>query len=103
MKQLTLLILNTLSLLYALIMNSLAGSPAFNGKTVGMVSAKYDTLFAPAGYAFAIWGIIYLLLIAFVVYQCIAWFKRKEDRELKQHRFGLHWETLPTEHGLSPG
>lgn len=84
MKQLTLLLINTLSLLYALIMNGLAGSPVFNGTTVGSVSAEYDTLFAPAGYAFAIWGVIYLSLIAFVVYQWIAWFKRREDRELKQ-------------------
>ena len=65
MKQITLLILNTLSLLYALIMNGLAGSPVFNGKSVGSVSAQYDTLFAPAGYAFAIWGLIYLLLICY--------------------------------------
>lgn len=57
MKQITLLILNTLSLLYALIMNGMAGSPVFNGKTGGSVSAQYDTLFAPAGYAFAIWGL----------------------------------------------
>lgn len=84
MKQITLLIFNTLSLLFALVMNGLAGSPVFNGKSVGSVSAQYDTLFAPAGYAFAIWGLIYLLLIAFVGYQWIAWFKRREDRELKQ-------------------
>jgi hypothetical protein len=84
MKQITLLILNTLSLLYALIMNGLAGSTVFNGKTVGSVSVQYETLFAPAGYAFAIWGFIYLLLIAFVVYQWISWFKHREERELKQ-------------------
>jgi hypothetical protein len=65
-------------------MNSLQGSEVFNGTTVGEVSAKYETLFTPAGYAFAIWGIIYLLLILFVTYQWFVWFKRKEDRELKQ-------------------
>lgn len=84
MKQITLLTINTISLLFALTMNGLAGSSVFNGKTVGEVSRKYDTLFAPAGYAFAIWGIIYLLLIIFVVYQWYAWFKHKEDKEIKQ-------------------
>lgn len=37
--------------------------------TVGDISHKYDSLFAPAGYAFIIWGLIFLLLIGFVGYQ----------------------------------
>jgi hypothetical protein len=84
MKRISLLVINTLTLIFALVMNSLQGSEVFNGTTVGEVSAKYETLFTPAGYAFAIWGIIYLLLILFVTYQWFVWFKRKEDRELKQ-------------------
>lgn len=84
MKQIALLLINTISLIFALVMNGLAGSTVFNGKTVGEVSRQYDTLFAPAGYAFAIWGLIYLLLILFVCYQWFAWFKHKEDQELKQ-------------------
>ena len=84
MKRISLLLINTLTLIFALVMNSLQGSKLFGGTTVGEVSAKYETLFTPAGYAFAIWGIIYLLLILFVSYQWFAWFKRKEDRELKQ-------------------
>ena len=84
MKQISLLLINTLTLFFALAMNSLQGSKFFGGTTVGEVSAKYETLFTPAGYAFAIWGVIYLLLILFVVYQWVAWFRNKEDRELKQ-------------------
>ncbi len=84
MKRISLLLINTITLIFALVMNSLQGSPFFNGTTVGEVSSKYETLFTPAGYAFAIWGVIYLMLIAFVAYQWFAWFKRKEDRELKQ-------------------
>ena len=84
MKRISLLFINTITLIFALIMNSLQGSQLFNGTTVGEVSAKYETLFTPAGYAFAIWGVIYLMLIAFVAYQWVAWFKRKEDTELKQ-------------------
>jgi len=82
MKRIILLLINTLTLIFALVMNSLQGSQLFDGTTVGEISAKYETLFTPAGYAFTIWGIIYLMLIAFVAYQWIAWFKRKEDKEL---------------------
>lgn len=84
MKQISLLVLNTITLLFTFTMNGLAGSSFFNGKTVSEVSEKYDTLFAPAGYAFAIWGVIYLLLILFVVFQWMQWLKYKKDRELKQ-------------------
>ena len=84
MKQMRLLIINTLSLIFAFVLNGLAGSGVFNGKTVADISARYDTLITPAGYAFAIWGIIYLLLILFVGYQWYAWLKNKEDTSLKQ-------------------
>ncbi len=78
------LILNTITLLFALVMNYLSGTGVFGGRSVADVSAKYSSLFTPAGYAFAIWGVIYLLLIAFVVYQWVAWIRHKDDRELKQ-------------------
>ena len=84
MKPINLLIVNTLTLAFALVLNGLAGSGVFNGKSVGDISAKYDTLIAPAGYAFAIWGIIYLLLILFVAYQWYSWFRNREDTALKQ-------------------
>jgi hypothetical protein len=83
-KPINLLLANSLSLFFALAMNALSGSALFDGKTVGDVSRTYDTLFAPAGYAFAIWGLIYLLLIAFVSYQWFAWHKHKQDQQLQQ-------------------
>ena len=84
MKKTGLLIINTLSLIFALVMNYLSGTGAIAGKNVGEVSRMYDNLFTPAGYAFAIWGLIYLLLMAFVAHQWYAWLIRREDRELKQ-------------------
>lgn len=83
MKQIKLLFLNTVSLLFALIMNGLSNTGVFNGKTVGEVSNDFETLFAPAGYAFSIWGIIYILLIIFVGYQWFAWLKYNDDSILK--------------------
>jgi hypothetical protein len=40
-----------------------------NNTTIGKVSNDYRSLFTPAGYTFAIWGIIYLLLFGFAIYQ----------------------------------
>jgi hypothetical protein len=62
-------IVNTITLVIMLFANFVAGSGVFINKTVGEVSNKYDTLFAPAGYAFSIWSFIFLLTIGFVVYQ----------------------------------
>lgn len=61
--------INSLSLLVMLVVNALAGSGKYFGNSVAEISYRYDTLFAPAGYAFSIWGIIFLLAIAFVGYQ----------------------------------
>jgi hypothetical protein len=36
-----------------------------------MVSAKYPTLLTPAGYAFSIWGVIFLGLIVYAVWQLL--------------------------------
>jgi hypothetical protein len=60
---------NTISLIFMLLANVVAGSGMFVNKTVGEVSNKYDTLFTPAGYAFIIWSFIFLLAIGFCIYQ----------------------------------
>ncbi len=54
-----------------LTMNYLANALPLNGQTSAMVSAKFPTYFTPAGFAFSIWGIIYLGLNAFTVYQAL--------------------------------
>jgi len=56
-----------------LIMNALANSLPLNGQTTGGVSYQYPNLFQPAGLTFSIWGVIYLLLGAFVVSQFMSW------------------------------
>jgi translocator protein len=67
---LRLLILNVVTLVATLVMNWLANALPLNGRTTGQVSDAFSiNVFAPAGYVFAIWGVIYLLLIAFVAYQ----------------------------------
>ena len=41
----------------------------FGAQDTGDISDQYSTLFTPADYAFAIWGLIYLTLGAYVFYQ----------------------------------
>ncbi|MEO1383016.1 MAG: tryptophan-rich sensory protein, partial [Bacteroidota bacterium] len=52
--------------------NILSSSAGINGNTVGSLSAEYFNLFTPAGYAFSIWGIIFLTqlgLAGFMMYR----------------------------------
>ena len=58
-----------LSFILMVTVNALANILPINGITTGGVSDSYPNLFAPAGVTFVIWGIIYLLLAGFVVYQ----------------------------------
>ena len=59
---------NGFFLVFTIIFNYLSNTGIFNGKTIANVSNLYHNLFTPAGYAFSIWGSIYLLLIGFVFY-----------------------------------
>ena len=47
------------------------GGGALAGGSVGRVSAENPTLVVPADYAFAIWGPIYALSLAYAVYQAL--------------------------------
>lgn len=53
------------------IVNFLANSLPINNRSTGDISDAYINLFAPAGVTFSIWGLIYLLLGGYVVYQFI--------------------------------
>lgn len=49
--------------------NAMANILPINNVTTGGVSDSFPNLFAPAGVTFSIWGLIYLLLGAYSVYQ----------------------------------
>ncbi len=51
--------------------NGLANALPINGVQTGEISDKYVTLFTPAGYVFAIWGVIYLGSLTYMVYQAL--------------------------------
>ena len=60
---------NLLSVLLALTVNILATALPLNNQTTAQISDRFKVFFVPAGYVFAIWGIIYIGWIAFTVYQ----------------------------------
>ncbi len=63
--------LNVLAFAVTVVVNGLASSLALNGRTTAEVSDMYPTLVTPAGYVFSIWGVIYALLLVFVVFQAL--------------------------------
>lgn len=64
--------INVVAFIVTVAVNVLAGSTTLlGGVTSGAVSDQYPTLITPAGYTFSIWGIIYTLLLVFIVYQAL--------------------------------
>ncbi len=51
--------------------NGLAGAGYVNNVSPATISDHYPSLITPAGYAFSIWGLIYLGMLAFSIYQAL--------------------------------
>lgn len=51
--------------------NALANILPINGLETGEISDRFQVFFVPAGYVFSIWGLIYLGLIGYAVYQAL--------------------------------
>lgn len=54
-----------------IVFNWIAATGRLRGRDTGDISDGYNTLVTPAGYAFAIWTLIYLGMIAFSLYQIV--------------------------------
>ena len=64
--------INIVAFIVTVAVNGLAGSTTLlGGVTSADVSDMYPTLVTPAGFTFSIWGVIYTLLVLFVVYQAL--------------------------------
>ena len=64
-------LLNVLGLVIALAVNAMATLLPLNGLNTAQISDRFPVLIVPAGYVFSIWGIIYLGLLAFTIYQAL--------------------------------
>jgi len=72
---------NGLAFVATVIVNYLSNTGLLNDTTIGEVSRDLNTLFTPASYAFSIWGLIYLLLLGFAIYQGRSLFVKVRDDE----------------------
>ena len=63
---------NIIAFISTVIVNSFAGSTTLlGGKNTAEISDTNFTLITPAGYVFSIWGIIYVLLGIFIIFQAL--------------------------------
>lgn len=70
---------NIVAFVFTVIVNSLAGSTTLlGGVNTAQISDSNPTLITPAGYVFSIWGIIYVLLGVFVIFQALPSQKERE-------------------------
>ncbi len=72
-------IFNLLVIIALIIWNYLANTLGIKGNTVGSLSEEYNNLFTPAGYAFAIWGLIFLGLLAHGIFQVYRAFSERQS------------------------
>ena len=63
--------LTLLAVIAVIVINGLANALPLNGQTTGEISDRFQVYFVPAGYVFSIWGLIYVALAAFAVYQAL--------------------------------
>jgi hypothetical protein len=70
---------NAIAFILTITINYLSNLGVLNGKTVADISSQYHNYFTPAGYAFSIWGMIYIGLLAFVIYSGRGLFKVADD------------------------
>ncbi len=75
-------VINVIAIVITLIVNGLANGLPLNGRMTGEISDGFSVYFVPAGYVFAIWGVIYLGLIAFGVYQALP--SQRENPRLRR-------------------
>ena len=81
-------IVTILVTLLTIAVNFLATALPLNGQETGEISDRFDIYFVPAGYVFSIWGLIYLGLIAFTIYQALP---NQKDNPLLQKIYPAYW------------
>jgi len=78
-------VLNLLSVILVVGINYLSQAFRFNNTTIGELSDQYRNLFTPASYAFAIWGLIFLSLFGYAIFQIKrAFFSDKASEFIQQ-------------------
>ena len=74
-------IVTIIGVVATILVNALANALPINGQQTGEVSDQFPVYFVPAGYVFSIWGLIYLGLIAFAIFQALP--SQRENSRLR--------------------
>jgi hypothetical protein len=82
-------IVNLLSVVLAITVNIIASTLPLNGQNTGEISDRFQVFFVPAGYVFAIWGIIYIGWIALAIYQMLP--AQKANPRLRRLGYLFAW------------
>ena len=83
---------NYFAFILMLVINLIANLAPIGIGTTGTISQKYDNLFTPAPITFSIWGVIYILMTLFIVYQN-GWIDKGQRSSQVTNRIGL-WFTF---------
>ena len=87
----TLIIANTLAFAVVVLVNYLANALPLNGVNTGELSDFYPNLFVPAGLTFAIWGVIYTMLLLWIGNQVLALFRADRLARISAHIERVGW------------
>ena len=71
-----------LTVVATIIVNILANALPLNGLNTGEISDRFKVYFVPAGYVFSIWGLIYIGLIAYAIFQALP--SQRKNPRLRQ-------------------
>jgi translocator protein len=85
-------VLNILAFILVVGVNGLANSLPINNQTTGEISDSYPVMFTPAGYVFSIWGLIYLGLLGFVIYQALP--AQRDNPRLDRVGYWFVWSCI---------
>ncbi|OKH19329.1 tryptophan-rich sensory protein [[Limnothrix rosea] IAM M-220] len=87
-------VINLVAIIAAFITNVLANIKPLDGLTIAEISDQYfePVLILPAGYAFSIWGLIYVGLISLAVYQALP--SQKNNPHTKQLGYWLTFASI---------
>ena len=64
-------IIGIITIIATIAINGLANALPINGQNTGEISDRFAVYFVPAGYVFSIWGLIYLGLIVYAIFQAL--------------------------------
>ena len=73
---------NLVAVIATVVVNGLANALPLNGQGTGEISDRFQVYFVPAGYVFSIWGVIYLALIGFAIFQALP--AQRENQRLQR-------------------